>query len=106
MHYTLADFPQVRRFATLPPDFYTERPPTPLCSPTLAAWNSPLAESLGLDPDPQQHPDLPQMQLVPPDESAAWAGQLQCLPVNGIPMLDETLWFHPRSGSLIARKHF
>lgn len=61
MHYTLADFPQVRRFATLPPDFYTERPPTPLCSPTLAAWNSPLAESLGLDPDPQQHPDLPQI---------------------------------------------
>ena len=49
-----------------------------------------------------KHPDLPQMQLIPSDESAAWAGQLQCLPVNGIPMLDETLWFHPRSGSLIA----
>ncbi|MDR0216053.1 MAG: DUF4336 domain-containing protein [Comamonas sp.] len=49
-----------------------------------------------------KHPDLPQMQLIPQDESAAWAGQLQCLPVNGIPLLDETLWFHTSSGSLIA----
>jgi hypothetical protein len=33
---------------------------------------------------------------------APWAGELQCLPLDGLPMLDETLWFHPASGSLIA----
>lgn len=50
----------------------------------------------------RKHPELPQMQLIPRDESAPWAGQLQCLHVDGIPMLQETMWFHPASGSLIA----
>ena len=49
-----------------------------------------------------KHPELPQMQRIPPDASAPWAGQLQCLPVNGIPTLDETVWFHAATGSLIA----
>ena len=50
----------------------------------------------------RKHPELPQMQLIPEDDAAPWAGQLQCLPVDGIPMLKETVWFHPASGSLIA----
>lgn len=50
----------------------------------------------------RKHPELPQMQLIPRDESAPWAGQLQCLHVDGIPMLQESMWFHPASGSLIA----
>ena len=49
-----------------------------------------------------KHPELPQMQLIPNDEDAPWAGQLQCLPVKGLSTLDETLWFHPHSGSLIV----
>ena len=49
-----------------------------------------------------KHPELPEMQPIPVDESAPWVGQLQCLPVAGIPLLDETLWFHPASGSLIV----
>ena len=50
----------------------------------------------------RKHPELPQMQLIPEDDAAPWAGQLQCLLVDGIPMLKETVWFHPASGSLIA----
>lgn len=49
-----------------------------------------------------KHPELPEMQLIPANESAPWADQLQCMPVAGIPLLDETLWFHPASGSLIV----
>ena len=49
-----------------------------------------------------KHPELPEMQLIPSDDAAPWAGQLQCLSAKGIPTLDETLWFHPRSGSLIV----
>lgn len=49
-----------------------------------------------------KHPDLSQMQRIPADNDAPWAGQLQCLPTQGIPLLDETLWFHPASGSLIV----
>ena len=39
----------------------------------------------------RKHPELPEMQPIPADESAPWAGQLQCLPLAGIPLLDETL---------------
>ena len=50
----------------------------------------------------RKRPDLPLLEPLPPDSEAPWAGELQCLRLDGIPMLDETLWFHPASGSLIA----
>ena len=49
-----------------------------------------------------KRPDLPLLEPLPPDSEAPWAGELQCLRLDGIPMLDETLWLHPASGSLIA----
>lgn len=58
MAYTLADYPQTPRFGALPAEFYTRLMPTPLPDPALVAWNSALAESLGLHADPQNHPDL------------------------------------------------
>ena len=62
----------------------------------------PQAQLYGTSGVLAKHPELPQMQRIPPDDAAPWAGQLQCLPVKGIPTLNETLWFHPASGSLIA----
>ena len=62
----------------------------------------PQAQLYGTSGVLAKHPELPQMQRIPPDDVAPWAGQLQCLPVKGIPTLNETLWFHPASGSLIA----
>ena len=62
----------------------------------------PEAQLYGTKGVRHKHPELPEMQPIPADESAPWAGQLQCLPVAGIPLLDETLWFHPASGSLIV----
>ena len=62
----------------------------------------PEAQLYGTKGVRHKHPELPKMQPIPADESAPWAGQLQCLPVAGIPLLDETLWFHPLSGSLIV----
>ncbi len=61
----------------------------------------PQAHLYGTESVLRKHPDLPQMQRIPLDESAPWAGQLQCLPAHGIPLLDETIWFHPASGSLV-----
>lgn len=58
MRYTLANFPQARRFAALPAKFYNYVPATPLPDTQLAAWNPQLAELLGLDADPAAHPDL------------------------------------------------
>ncbi|MDR3414175.1 MAG: YdiU family protein [Formivibrio sp.] len=58
MAFTLANFPQTPRFGALPPEFYTRLNPTPLPDPVLVAWNSELAEKLGLHTDPQAHPDL------------------------------------------------
>lgn len=41
-------------FAQLPPVFYTKEPPTPVADPTLIAWNTALADELGITgtPDP------------------------------------------------------
>lgn len=61
----------------------------------------PQAHLYGTESVLRKHPDLPQMQRIPLDESAPWAGQLQCLLAHGIPLLDETIWFHPASGSLV-----
>lgn len=58
MPYSLADFPQAKRFASLSPEFYTELSPTPLPTPYLIAWNPGLAETLGLHTDPHAHPEL------------------------------------------------
>lgn len=58
MAYTLGDFPQATRFGSLPPQFYTRLSPTPLPDPVLIAWNTELAEALGLIADPDAHPRL------------------------------------------------
>lgn len=50
----------------------------------------------------RKRPDLPLLEPLPPDSEAPWANELQCLPLDGIALLDETLWFHRTSGSLIA----
>lgn len=50
----------------------------------------------------RKRPDLMTMELLPTIEAEPWAGDLEYLRFGGIPMLDETVWFHPASGSLIA----
>ncbi|QXZ09733.1 DUF4336 domain-containing protein [Comamonas sp. Y33R10-2] len=50
----------------------------------------------------RKHPDQPLLEPLPAGHEAPWVGELQCIHLDGIPMLDETLWFHPASGSLIA----
>ena len=62
----------------------------------------PQAQIYGTKGALAKHPELPQMQLIPGDDTAPWAGQLQCLPAKGLSTLDETIWFHPHSGSLIV----
>ena len=62
----------------------------------------PQAHLYGTESVLRKHPDLAQLQRIPPGASAPWAGQLQHLPVSGIPLLDETVWFHAATGSLNA----
>ena len=50
----------------------------------------------------RKHPDQPLLEPLPADDEAPWAGELQCIHLDGLALLDETLWFHPASGSLIA----
>ncbi|MEX8194805.1 DUF4336 domain-containing protein [Comamonas guangdongensis] len=62
----------------------------------------PQAQLYGTEGVLRKRPDLQQLQPLPPDSEAPWAGELQHLRLDGIPMLDETIWFHAASGSLIA----
>lgn len=51
----------------------------------------------------RKRPDLTQMQELPANSrSAPWGQELDCHIFGGIPMLEETVWFHPATGSLIA----
>lgn len=62
----------------------------------------PQAQLYGTEGVLRKRADLPLLEPLPPDREAPWAGELQCLHLNGITLLDETLWFHPASASLIA----
>lgn len=62
----------------------------------------PQARIYGTEGVLRKRPDLTSMEILPGDETAPWAGELECLRFGGIPLLDETVWFHPTSGSLIA----
>jgi hypothetical protein len=62
----------------------------------------PQAQLYGTEGVLRKRPDLQQLKPLPPDPEAPWAGELQHLQLDGIPMLDETVWFHAASGSLIA----
>lgn len=47
--------------------------------------------------------DLPALQLLPAQgEPAPWAADLSCMMWPGIPVLDESVWFHHATGSLIV----
>ncbi|GAA5785003.1 protein adenylyltransferase SelO [Chitiniphilus shinanonensis] len=49
MKHTFPDLPLAPRFAALPERFYSQVPSTPLPGPSLIAWNTALADALGLD---------------------------------------------------------
>jgi hypothetical protein len=51
----------------------------------------------------RKRPDLGGLQVLEPDDAAMpWHGELSHLRVEGIPLLQESLWFHHASGTLIA----
>lgn len=51
MKHTFPALPLARRFAALPPRYYTATPSTPLPEPHLVAFNAALADTLGLASD-------------------------------------------------------
>lgn len=55
---TLDTLPWQSRFRQLGHDYHLPVQPTPLPSPTLGAWNAPLAKQLGLPSQAQKHPEL------------------------------------------------
>jgi hypothetical protein len=51
----------------------------------------------------RKRPDLQDLQVLEPDDAAQpWSGELSHLRFEGIPLLQESLWFHHASGTLIA----
>lgn len=55
---TLAELHFTNRFATLPSDFYSRLPATPLAAPYLVAFNPQAAQLLDLHPQPTLHSNL------------------------------------------------
>ena len=49
----------------------------------------------------RKRPDL-RLQALAAGSGQPWAGELEFLPMEGIPMLDESAWFHPATGSLLV----
>lgn len=51
----------------------------------------------------RKRPDLKNLQVLEPDDAALpWSSELSHLRFEGIPLLQESLWFHHASGTLIA----
>ena len=73
------------------------------------AWlaHAPQAQLWGAPGLQQKRPDLPQLQTLPCAAGTAalptaWLGQLLGQYIGGIPLLNETVWLHQPSGSLIV----
>lgn len=49
-----------------------------------------------------KRPDLAGMHTLGPTIEAAWADELEQMLVGGMPLLNELVWFHKASGTLIA----
>ena len=49
----------------------------------------------------RKRPDL-RLETLAAGSGQPWAGDLELLPIEGIPMLDESAWFHPATGSLLV----
>ncbi|WP_028229487.1 DUF4336 domain-containing protein [Paraburkholderia ferrariae] len=50
----------------------------------------------------EKRPDLLSLQDMPADAQAPWAGELESILFEGIPFANETIWWHPRSRTLIV----
>ena len=73
------------------------------------AWlaHAPQAQLWGAPGLQQKRPDLPQLQTLPGATGTAalpatWQGQLLGQYIGGIPLLNETVWLHQPSGSLLV----
>lgn len=66
--------------------------------PFLAAH--PSAEGFIASGLATKRPDLKDYPVPP--TTAPWCGELSAFPIQGLPVLNETVWFHPASGTLIV----
>lgn len=68
----------------------------------LAHDDFPSAQLLGAPGLKAKRPDLERLLTLPVEPLAEWAGVLDQVFVEGMPLVNETVWFHQPSGTLIA----
>ncbi|WP_260839148.1 DUF4336 domain-containing protein, partial [Methylomonas koyamae] len=49
----------------------------------------------------EKRPDLAGFPIIPSAEGATWAAELDSLFIEGLPVINETVWLHKQSGTLI-----
>lgn len=49
----------------------------------------------------EKRPDLQNYPVLPAAEDAPWTAELESLFIEGLPVINETVWFHKESGTLI-----